>query len=383
MAAGPGKSKPRTEAGIASAEKEPKASGTSRPPARPREPTPASERDRILEFIKGVHATQLLAFAQESGAFAHIRNYEPHGIGVKDLADHLGWNDEYTRFFVETAFALGFLELASEAGVTPRARYRFAPHMMSLLADDSHGLYVGDYPRYHALASQDSRRLPELFRSGKAFPYGLHGEDFLRSAAMVTRTLPNLFLDTYLAKLPELRKRLEEGAHLLDVGCGAGWAVVQLAERFSRSRILGIDAEPNAIEMAKTILTMRQLTQRAEVRLVRGEEIDYEAEFDVATFFLVLHAIPPTQKLVALRHAARALKRGGLLLIVDEAYPETLEEFRDPVHQLSVVTQWLEAPWGHRLSTPSDHRRMLSEAGLRVVRELADQRHYVVLAQKT
>lgn len=384
MAPRSGKSDPVTRTPI---EDQPKTSRAHRgEPASLPQPAPPSlshPRDTILGYLRGLHASHLLAFGEESGAFSHTRQFEPYGISVAELAERTGWNPEYTQFFLETAYALGILDLASEAGVTPRSRYRFGPHAAGLLADDTDRSYMGDAPRFHTLVAQDAKRLPELFRTGKTYPYALHGEDFLRSAAMVTRSLPHLFIETLLPRLPELAQRLEAGTHVLDVGCGAGWAVVQFAERFPKCRILGIDAEPNAIEMAKTLITMQQLTQRAEARLVRGEEIDYEAEFDVATFFLVLHAIPPKQKGTALAHAARALKRDGYLLVVDEAYPETPAEFRDPARGSAVLTQWLEAPWGHRLSTRSEHRALLEQAGLRVQREVDEGRYYAVLAQRS
>lgn len=344
--------------------------------------SPQQQLERIFGYSEGLHATHLLAFGEESGAFAQVHKAENHGINVRELADVQGWNEEYTRFFLEAAYALGIFELASEAGVTPRARYRFAPHMGQVLAEELDPFFVGGHARLHILAAQDYRRTADLFRSGKAFPYSMHGEDFLRIAASATRSIPGLFIRTILPRLAELRDRLGSGLHILDIGCGAGWAVVEFAQEFPKSRVVGIDAEPNAIDMAKTLIAFRQLGQRADVRLVRGEEIDYEMEFDLATLFLVLHTIPPKQKAVALNHAARALKKGGYLLLLDEAYPATPAEFQDPQKRRGVLTQWFEGPWGHRLSTREEHRTLLSEAGLRVRQELDEGRYYVVLAQK-
>jgi cyclopropane fatty-acyl-phospholipid synthase-like methyltransferase len=182
--------------------------------------------------------------------------------------------------------------------------------------------------------------------------------------------------------MPLLRKRLEGGAHVLDIGCGAGWAVVRMAEAFPRCQIVGIDAEPNAIEMAKSWVVLRQVGQRADARLVRGEDIDYEAEFDVATLFLVLHTIPPQQRRVALAHAHRALKRGGFLVVLEEAYPEAPDEFRRPERQLTVLAQWLESTWGHRYATASEWRSLIESSGFRIRQERPSGRHVIVLAEK-
>ena len=46
------------------------------------------------------------------------------------------------------------------------------------------------------------------------------------------------------------RARLAAGARVLDLGCGAGWAIVELAERFPTSRVDGADIEPRSVELA-------------------------------------------------------------------------------------------------------------------------------------
>lgn len=356
-------------------------SDASKVPAPKAVPAPPEQAD-LLRWIEGYHATHLIAFGQESGAFQRLAGAGDHGLNVAELAEHAGWFPDYARWFLEASFALGLVELASEAGVTPRSRYRLSEKAAALLTDEHSPYYLGDYARLATLVGQDAKRLPDLYRSGKTFPYALHGEEFLRSAVAATRALPAYFLTEILPRLPRLRKRLEEGAHVLDIGCGAGWTVVKLAEEFAKCRVVGIDSEPNAIEMAKSWIAMRQVTKRAEARLVRGEEIDYEAEFDVATFALVLHSIPPKQRGAALAHAHRALKRDGLLVVLDEAYPETPKEFRDPAAQLTVLSQWVEGTWGHRFGTRAEYRELLEQSGFRIVDEVSVGRYVTILASK-
>lgn len=360
----------------------PAAKSARRAAGRTIEPTVSDQRAHLAGFFRGLHASHLLSFAIDTGALQQIAHAGQHGLNADELSENAGWVPEYTRAFLEAAFALGLLDLASEAGVTPRARYRLAPHMADLLADESSRHYLGEYPRLHVLTARDYARLAELFRSGKTYPFAVHGEEFLRSSAAATRSLPDYFLTEFLPDMPALRRRLEDGAHVLDIGCGAGWTVARLAEEFPRCRVIGIDAEPNAVEMAKSLLVMRQLTRRAEARLVHEEELDYEAEFDLVTFFLVLHTIPGPNKASALMHAQRALKRGGLLLILDQAYPESPDEFRDPDRSQNVLAQWLEGTWGHRYSTRTEYHDLLASTGFVVRQELSSRRYHFLLAEK-
>ena len=51
------------------------------------------------------------------------------------------------------------------------------------------------------------------------------------------------------------------------MGCGAGWAVVQLAERFPRTTCVGIDLEPYSVELAQRLIAERGLADRCQARL--------------------------------------------------------------------------------------------------------------------
>jgi cyclopropane fatty-acyl-phospholipid synthase-like methyltransferase len=89
----------------------------------------------------------------------------------------------------------------------------------------------------------------------------------MREVAAALRTLPRIFLDLILPRLPGLLERLQGGARLLDVGCGAGWAMVQLAERFPETTCVGIDLEPYSVELARRLIAERGLADRCQARL--------------------------------------------------------------------------------------------------------------------
>ena len=63
----------------------------------------------------------------------------------------------------------------------------------------------------------------------------------MEAVATGLQSLPRIFTDLVLPKLPQLQARFEAGARVLDVGCGAGFALVHLAERFPRVTCVGVD----------------------------------------------------------------------------------------------------------------------------------------------
>src|SRR5690606_13895227 len=65
------------------------------------------------------------------------------------------------------------------------------------------------------------------------------------------QTVVAALFDHILPLVPDLAGRLEGGLDVLDVGCGSGFALVRLAERFPKSRFLGIDLCAEAVERGR------------------------------------------------------------------------------------------------------------------------------------
>src|SRR5215472_16267440 len=65
-----------------------------------------------------------------------------------------------------------------------------------------------------------------------------------------------------------LLPHLHAGQDLLDVGCGPGTITLDLAERASPGRVLGIDASPGIVAEAEVLL---EETPRANVSFATGD----------------------------------------------------------------------------------------------------------------
>lgn len=337
------------------------------------DPTLADQVSKLYDLVAGYHATNLLEIARELGVWDALT--QSPGLTSEALAGRLGTQSFYTDVLCRTAFAFGLLDREG-------AGWRMAPHFDQILGDPESSFYLAGAPRVHMVVGEDYREYARHFRDGTTKPYQEHGETFMREVAEALKTLPRLFLDFVLPQLPGLGAVLRDGSRVLDVGCGGGWAVVQIAERFPETYCVGIDVEPRSVELARRLIAEQGLTDRCEARAQSVDRLGEDGAYDVATSFLVVHEIVPALKPAAFAAVARALKPGGRFLIFDEAYPETDEALRTMPTRFAALAQWYEVTWGNVVNTRTELHALCRDAGLRVTEETGFSRFHILVAAK-
>ncbi len=148
-----------------------------------------------------------------------------------------------------------------------------------------------------------------------------------------------------LAELIEAAE-LAGSERVLDLGCGAGHTALAAAPR--AAEVVAVDVTPEMLEVAAGLAAQRGLTnvefRRADVLALPFAD----ASFDVVTSRYSAHHFGDPQR--ALREAARVLRPGGRLLLVDTIAPETpfldtffnaVELLRDPSHVRNCrISEW-------------------------------------------
>ena len=135
-----------------------------------------------------------------------------------------------------------------------------------------------------------------------------------------------------------VRGRDQRGITVLDVACGTGRLLGQLAQAFPGIAATGVDLSLPSLEEAR-----HHLRERRSVRLVQanGEALPFaDATQDVVTSIFLYHELPAPVRRRVTAEIARVLKPGGLFIFIDSLqtgdrpdYDGLLEAFPTRFHE--------------------------------------------------
>ena len=212
------------------------------------------------------------------------------------------------------------------------------------------------YRRTRAL-EPDAEQLWGVVRSSLAgSPEAAQDEERAREVEARRRTRSQEFFRTAAGKwdsvreelfgarpeFPALLALLDPGWTVGDLGCGTGQLAAQLAPYVGR--VVAVDESPDMLEAARGRLDRADGVDVREGRLEALPVTD--GELDVALLSLVLHYVAEPQR--ALEEAARALRPGGRVLLIDMV-THGREEYRERMGHLwqgfteEQVRSWAEA----------------------------------------
>jgi len=129
-----------------------------------------------------------------------------------------------------------------------------------------------------------------------------------------------------LARVLGIRNRLQRrlwpqvtiksGSRVLDVGCGTGDDLIYLATHFKGLSLTGVDGDPKVLSMAKN--KAKKLGLKIKFQVSLAERLPFKKHaFDVVWSSLMIHHLPTSIKLKALKEMRRVLKPAGRLYLID------------------------------------------------------------------
>lgn len=322
-----------------------------------------SQMAKIRNFEKGFIASHLINIGAKVGVFQSL-NEEKEGITIPDLASKLHLHEPYLKIWMQTAYHFGIVDCDNQG------RFKLQSFLNEILGDKSHFRnYLGNIALTVDHVGKAFNEYPDYFRTGKTVenPYtpGLS-----KAAYETTKNIHLAFFFMIFPKNDHLKQTLDQGIRFLDIGCGRGDLIIQLAKAFGKSTFVGVDPNSHGIEEAKVTISKLGLEKQVAVESIGGEKLPYNDEFDIANMVVTLHEIRPEVRMKVVERAYQALKSEGLLLILDFPYPSRLEEFRNPIYDYAILDQFYETCAGFiHLSVP-EYNEMLTKVGFKNMQQM-------------
>ncbi|MFI9458523.1 class I SAM-dependent methyltransferase [Acinetobacter sp. NPDC052428] len=124
-----------------------------------------------------------------------------------------------------------------------------------------------------------------------------------------------------------LSTELQETAHILIVGCGTGYELSYLLQRYPDWTFTAIDPSFAMLEQARKNLNS---IDQQRVQLIQStiQELPHLDTFDAALAILVAHFIPNSEKNGFFQAIYQCLKTNGLALTYDLMQPEEQQDIK-------------------------------------------------------
>lgn len=171
------------------------------------------------------------------------------------------------------------------------------------------------------IAAGIRRKYSEVAKSPEGqfqYPTGRRGLEALGYDSGLIDRLPDEVARCYCGVgNPFSLQNIAEGAHMLDLGCGAGVDAILAAMLVGPGgSVVGVDVVPEMIARAEANLK-RAGVDNLNFQIIGGEALPFPAEtFDVVMSNGVINLIPDKER--SLTEIRRVLKPGGHLLVADQ-----------------------------------------------------------------
>lgn len=273
---------------------------------------------RMMTLLNDSFLGILISIGHQSGLFDAMSELPPSTSEA--VARAAGLQERHVREW------LGGMVVGRIVDYQPAdGTYHLPPEHAGFLTRAAGANNFAFFTQYIRVAGCVEGEVLSAFREGGGIPYDKY-PDFQRlQAEESARLFDSALVPAILPLAPGLRERFESGIDAVDIGTGQGHAVNLLAKTFPKSQFLGMDFSAEGIDCARAEAARMQLKN---ARFEAGDPTEaLPGQFDLVTAFDVIHDLAKPGLVLA--NIARALRPGGVFLMMDMAASSRLEENLD------------------------------------------------------
>lgn len=235
----------------------------------------------------------------------------------KQISEAAGLNERYVREW------LGTMVTGRVVNYYPESRtYQLPAEHAAFLTEEGEYNFASSMQFIPVLGNVEDK-IVECFRKGGGVPYSEYPRFHEVMAAESAQTTVAALHSHIIPLVPGLKEKLESGIDVLDVGCGAGRAMIELAKAYPNSRFAGYDF--SVVGIGRAIVEAEKLG----LKNVRFEVCDAAAigeteAYDLITSFDSIH--DQAKPAAMLAGISQALRPNGVYLVQDIAGSSHLEK---------------------------------------------------------
>lgn len=266
--------------------------------------------ERLVDVLNAGATSLMTSIGHRTGLFDAMADGAP-GTSA-EIAARAGLNERYVREWLGAMVASAIVMCDSATG-----RFHLPREHAAYLIRDAGPNNLAVFAQYIGELGSVEGDIVECFKNGGGVPY----ERFNRFHEIMAEdsgqsVLPAL-REHILPLVPDLIERLETGIAVLDLGCGRGKALTQMAAWFPNSTFAGYDLSQEAIAWATANAEEKGLDNLTfQVRDLSTFDQDAdEAAFDFVSTFDAVHDQGNPRAMV--RGIRRTLASDGVYLAQD------------------------------------------------------------------
>ncbi|WP_231510465.1 class I SAM-dependent methyltransferase [Fischerella sp. PCC 9605] len=263
--------------------------------------------DRMLDILNSGAIALMTSIGHRTGLFDTLAKLPPSTS--QQIADAAGLNERYVREWLGVMVTGRFVEYDPVTG-----SYSLPPEHAAFLTRAASPNNIAVTAQFIPLLATVEDRVIDCFYKGGGVPYSAYQRFHQVMAEDSGQTVVAALEEYVLPLVPRLTEDLNKGIDVLDVGCGSGHALVEMAKRFPNSRFTGYDISQEAIATAQSEISHQGLTN-IQFQVKDAAKLDEVEQYDLICTFDAVH--DQAKPDVVLRGIYQALRPDGTYLMQD------------------------------------------------------------------
>jgi hypothetical protein len=236
---------------------------------------------RLIGALNDAALMVMTSVGHRTGLFDALASLQPST--PETLAANTGLAPRYVREWLSVMATARVVELDATTG-----RFWLPPEHAAFVTRAASPNNIAVTSQFIGVIAGVEDRIVNAFRTGEGVHYHAYGRFHDVMAEDSAQTVGAALFEHILPLAPDLTGRLTRGIDVVDVGCGAGRALLLLARAFPHSRFTGLDLCEDAFAQAQMEAARTGVANLSfEARELAAEGIP--GDYDLVTAFDAVH----------------------------------------------------------------------------------------------